>query len=820
MTRRRKPQQPQPEPVAVALAPIVRAVWQAMTTGTGRAIRTITPLAQGADREQRQPHDSLGTVLLLTGLLLGAAMFTHPPNPAGAALHVIAALGTASIGILAYAAPVALIWLGVQVLRLPAGLRTPTLIRHTGASVLAACSIAGIAQLSAGAGGLLGQLTGTAPASLLTAWVMLPVLILATIAALITVTGFTAPRLPRRSSTQIDDGLDEDDLDDLDVGDEFAASTSTAPAPAAVRPVTSSAPLAGPAQPVPTPVPAAAGTSSAPARPVPAAGAPGQAVPAVAGRWQLPPLSLLAAGDLPKKRSTASDEVTVKLQNVLDQFSVKARVSGYRRGPAVTRYEISLGAGVKVEKVEGLQKNFALALGTANVRMLSPIPGKSAVGVEVPNKDPDTVTLGDVIAAYAAWSSRTSHRLLVGLGKDVDGHPIAQVLAKMPHLLIAGATGSGKSVQLNTLLISILTRATPDEVRLLLIDPKRVELAAYAGLPHLLRPIVTHASKAVDALQWLVTEMEQRYDQLAAAGVRNIDEFNHRARAAGEKHLPYLLAVVDELADLMMVAKAATKTAKANGDDDGEPGVEDLIVRILQLARAAGIHLVLATQRPSVDVVTGLIKANLPVRLAFAVSSLADSRVILDTGGAEKLLGRGDALFTPAGSSTPIRLQGACVSDTEIAAVVAFWRRQQPTTASATTSGTTNAVAAAPAQAVPVPAPQLEAPSPTAGPGPALVDPGADSDVFLRAVELVVSSQFGSTSMLQRKQRIGFAKAGRVMDLLEQAGVVGPSEGSKAREVLIKPEQLPDLLTRLATPGTDGADDRSATVLTFPQHRL
>jgi DNA segregation ATPase FtsK/SpoIIIE, S-DNA-T family len=808
MARRRKPQESKPEPVA--LGPIAYAAWQGMTTGTGRAVRGITPLADGADREHRQPHDSLGTLLLLTGLLLGVAMFTHPAGAAGTVLGVIAALATGTAGILAYAAPAALIWLAVQVLRQPAGLATPALIRQSGGTALAAAGIAGVAELTAAAGGLLGRITGTAPASLLTAWVMLPVLILATAAGLITVTGFTLPRLRRRPRTVEIDDLDDDLGDDL--GDEFNLSSSAAAAATPVSPAAPAAPLPRPPAPTQAPVsPAPAGTS--PARPVAAAGGE-QAAPGAPGGWQLPPVSLLAAGDPPKKRSAASDEVKAKLQEVLDQFKINARVGGYRRGPAVTRYEITVGPGVKVERVEGLQKNFALALGTPNVRMLSPIPGKSAVGVEVPNSDPDTVTLGDVIAAYAAWSSRTSHRLLVGLGKDVDGRAITAVLAAMPHILIAGATGAGKSGCLNTLLTSVLTRATPDEVRLLLIDPKRVELAAYKGLPHLVMPIITQPGKAVDALQWLVAEMDRRYDQLAEAGVRNIDDFNTKARKTGGTTLPYLLAVVDELADLMMVSKAATKAAKAAGDDDGEPTVEELIVRILQLARAAGIHLVLATQRPSVDVVTGLIKANLPVRLAFAVASLADSRVILDTPGAEKLLGRGDGLFTPVGSSTPVRLQGAWVSDSEIAAVVAFWRRQQPT---ATTAGTAPSTPAAPVEAAPVAAPETEAQAPAVA-RPGDVDAGADQEVFLQAIELVVSSQFGSTSMLQRKLRIGFAKAGRLMDLLEQAGVVGPSEGSKARDVLTKPDELAGLLAQLGDPAV-GDGDRGATVLTFPQRQ-
>jgi S-DNA-T family DNA segregation ATPase FtsK/SpoIIIE len=798
MARRRKPQEPAPEPAA--FGPIARAAWQGLSTGTGRAVRGITPLADGADREHGQAQDGLGTVLLLAGLLLGVAMWTHPAGAAGTALGAIAAIAATLIGILAYAAPALMVWLAVQVLRMPAGLATPALIRQSGGTALAAAGIAGAAEIITGAGGLLGRLTGTAPASLLTAWVMLPVLILACAAGLITVTGFTVPR-PRRRPVTSGDTLD----DDVDEFGDTALPLPVSPAAAPVSPAapaTPTAPQQTPAAATPT-GPAAPGTA-APARPRnPAAPGPQTAAPVAVGNWQLPPLNLLAAGDLPKKRTPASDEVREKLQAVLDQFKVAAKVGGYRRGPAVTRYEILLGPGVKVEKVEGLQKNFALALGTPSVRMLSPIPGKSAVGVEVPNADRETVTLGDVIAAYNAWSSRTSHRLLVGLGKDVDGRAITAVLADMPHILIAGATGSGKSSELNDVLVSILTRATPDEVRMLLIDPKRVELAAYRGLPHLVRPIVTDPAKAVDALRWLVAEMDRRYDALAEAGVRNIDDFNAKARKNGEKTLPYLLAVIDELADLMMVSKANAKAAKARDEDDGEPTVEELIVRILQLARAAGIHLVLATQRPSVDVVTGLIKANLPVRLAFAVASQADSRVILDTPGAEKLLGRGDGLFTPVGASVPVRLQGAWVSDAEIAAIVGHWRRQQPT---AGTTGTTPAETAPPAE------PEAATP---AAPQPGAVDAGADHDVFLQAIELVVTSQFGSTSMLQRKLRIGYAKAGRLMDLMQDAGIVGPSEGSKARDVLITPDALAGVLADLGA-GDGGSD---AAVLPFPQRQ-
>jgi len=544
-----------------------------------------------------------------------------------------------------------------------------------------------------------------------------------------------------------------------------------------------------------------------------------------AGEWRLPPLKLLARS---KPQQFDSRDVAAAgraLVEALAAHGVETRLVGHTVGPTVTRYEIELGAGVKVARVTSLAKDIAYAMASADVRILAPIPGRQAIGVEVPNRLRQLVTLGDILASEEARSAKDP--LEVALGRDIAGRAVMADLATMPHILISGATGAGKSSCINSAITSILMRASPDRVRLILVDPKRVELGQYNGLPHLLTEVVIDPKKAANALSWAVTEMERRYDILAEVGMRDISGYNEaigrgdlgevaqdddteddpapeprptvsselpepekvtapdeddaepcesragavsadtaarvtESRAAvspSQRHqrLPYILIVVDELNDLMMVAAR---------------DVEESVCRIAQMARAVGIHLVLATQRPSVDVITGVIKANIPSRLAFSVSSLADSRVILDQPGAERLVGKGDMLLLTASSSVPRRIQGPWVSEQEVRSVVAHWRRQ---------SGRTDYL------------PSIAEGDPSSNVGVAA--DGDDDELLSAAMELVVRSQLGSTSMLQRKLRVGFARAGRLMDLLERRGVVGPSEGSKARAVLMTPEELDQTLS-------------------------
>jgi DNA segregation ATPase FtsK/SpoIIIE, S-DNA-T family len=477
--------------------------------------------------------------------------------------------------------------------------------------------------------------------------------------------------------------------------------------------------------------------------------------------YKLPPLDLLSRGGEVEVSANTIENTTALLEATLEQFNVDASVTGYTAGPTVTRFEIELGPGVKVNRVLSLSNEIKYALASGELRFLAPIPGRSAIGVEVPNRSRQLVTLGDVLRAKTSQSDK--HPLSVGLGQDISGETVMANITEMPHVLIAGATNSGKSSCINAIITSMIARARPDQVRLILIDPKRVELTHYAGVPHLLTPVVTNPKKAASALNWVVREMEMRYEMLAASGQRNL-EFYNEAAARGEVQrlneddpepapLPYIVVVVDELADLMMVAPR---------------DVEAAICRIAQMARAVGIHLIIATQRPSVDVVTGVIKANIPSRMAFSVASQQDSRVILDQGGADKLIGHGDMLYLHANSSKPRRIQGAWVTEREIASVVGHARRQ----------GDPRYVEGV-----------ITEESSSAGMGGS-TGAGDDDDLLQEALQLVVRSQLGSTSMLQRKLKVGFARAGRLMDLLEQRGVVGPSQGSKPRDVLMTVEEL------------------------------
>ena len=769
---------------------ILSAIWMFIAHSLGGAIRFIFRGAKDLDPAHRR--DGIGLLLIVLALVSVTGVWMHLDNILGNSIYSFLA---GAFGRLAIITPIFLIYMGVRMLRTPT--ESAATGRVTIGLLITLVSVSGLIHIIAGSptfsdgatdmrsgGGWLGYAISTPLVALLTYWIATPILLLIICFGILVTTATPFSEVVNRvrelfngAQGMIEDRRARREEEAFEISENAPFDSPVIGKPEADEEIAfeeeeeiEETDHEDDTQLLTTQITSQELTPTVAITSMPAvvnkANDAEQLELDEALDYILPSLELLRSAPGSKVKTKANETVVEALTEVFLQFDIDAEVVGFMRGPTVTRYEVELGNAVKVERITALAKNISYAVASSDVRILSPIPGKSAVGIEIPNSDREVVALGDVLRSTVAANEQ--HPLVIGLGKDVEGNFICVNLAKMPHLLVAGATGSGKSSMINSLVTSILARSTPDEVRMILIDPKRVELNAYEGLPHLITPIITNPKKAADALQWVVREMDLRYDDLSNFGFRHIDDFNKALRAGKiapppgsqrkMKPYPYLLVIVDELADLMMIAPR---------------DVEDSIVRITQLARAAGIHLVLATQRPSVDIVTGLIKANVPSRLAFATSSLADSRVILDTPGAEKLVGQGDGLFIPMGASRAMRIQGAYISEREIEAITTHIKGQRGTqyrddvTVAATIRKDVDA------------------------------DIGDDLDLLLQAVELVVGTQFGSTSMLQRKLRVGFAKAGRLMDLMESRGIVGPSEGSKARDVLIKADDIAEVLASL-----------------------